>query len=179
MEDESIFTSKQSQKDVSYLNDLVIAVCINGEKLEKYEKVAIKQYGEDVLSNTKLFVEEVSLCLQRQIVTNTTKINLNYLGKKAGLSEETISKIIEHCEHQINIIPKEEGDEDNDAQAKYDGPNRFLNILSFIFPLLGWVLFFVLIFLFKKPTMAQSCAKWAFFGILISGVFLLILCALY
>ena len=99
MEEKSLLNS--IQQDVNdYLNNLAEAVCINGDALEKYEKVITKQYGEDVYNNMKLFVEEVQDYVKRKSFTNASKVNLGFLGKNAGLSESTIDKIIVHYENQ-------------------------------------------------------------------------------
>ena len=99
MEEKSLLNS--IQQDVNdYLNNFAEAVCINGDALEKYEKVITKQYGEEVYNNMKLFVEEVQEYVKRKSFTNTSKVNLGYLGKNAGLSESTIDKIIMHYENQ-------------------------------------------------------------------------------
>lgn len=48
-----------------------------------------------------------------------------------------------------------------------DKPSVALNILSFLFPIVGWVLYFAL----KKTEKAKSCAKWAWIGF-IAGIIL-------
>jgi hypothetical protein len=97
MEDESIL-NKNPQEVQDYLNELAIAVCIKGERLEKYEKMAIKRCGSESYANMKLFVEEVQRSAERGKFTNTSKVNLSYLGKNAGLSENIVNKIIQHFE---------------------------------------------------------------------------------
>jgi len=99
--DQSILNAnKQEVKD--YLNNLAEAVCINGDELEKYEKVVTKQYGEEVYNNMKMFVEEVQGYVKRKNFTNTSKVNLGYLGKNAGLSDGTIENIIMHFERKFS-----------------------------------------------------------------------------
>ena len=99
MEEKSIL-NQQEVKD--YLNNLAEAVCINGEALDKYEKVITKQYGDEVYNNMKMFVEEVQEYVKRKNFTNTSKVNLGYLGKKAGLSDGTIQNIIMHFERKFS-----------------------------------------------------------------------------
>lgn len=99
--DQSIFNANQ-QEVKDYLNNLAEAVCINGDALEKYEKVITKQYGEEVYNNMKLFVEEVQEYVKRKRFTNTSKVNLGYLGKNAGLSDGVIENIIMHYEHKFS-----------------------------------------------------------------------------
>ena len=99
--DQSILNAnKQEVKD--YLNNLAEAVCINGEALEKYEKVVTKQYGEETYNNMKMFVEEVQGYVKRKSFTNTSKVNLGYLGKNAGLSDGAIENIIMHYERKFS-----------------------------------------------------------------------------
>lgn len=99
--DQSILTVNQ-QEVWDYLNNLAEAVCINGDALEKYEKVVTKQYGEEVYNNMKMFVEEVRGKVKRKNFTNTSKVNLGYLGKNAGISDGTIEKIIMHYESKFS-----------------------------------------------------------------------------
>lgn len=99
MEEKTLLKSNQ-HKFNDYLNNLAEAVCINGDALEKYEKVITKQYGEEVYNNMKLFVEELHDYVKRKSFTHTSKVNLGFLGKNAGLSESTIHKIIVHYENQ-------------------------------------------------------------------------------
>lgn len=97
MQDESIL-NKNPQAVQDYLNELAIALCIKGERLEKYEKIAIKRCGSEAYANMMLFVEEVQRSVERGKFTNTSKVNLSYLGKNAGLSENIVNKIIQHFE---------------------------------------------------------------------------------
>lgn len=43
-----------------------------------------------------------------------------------------------------------------------DEPSTGLNIFSFLFPIIGWVLYFV--YRDKSPIKAKSCSKWAWIG---------------
>ena len=106
--DQSILSSNQ-QEVKDYLNNLAEAVCINGESLEKYEKVVTKQYGEEVYNNMKMFVEEVQGYVKRKSFTNTSKMNIGYLGKNAGLNEQTINSIIQHYEDQFDKQERSNG----------------------------------------------------------------------
>lgn len=199
MEDESIL-NRSTQETQTYLNDLAIAVCVNGDKLEKYEKMTTRQCGEEAFANMKLFVEEVQRSVECGKFTNTSKINLGYLGKNAGVSDETITMIVEKCEQRIKIDPQKEENEfwlncktlqdyktyldkypngtyRNSAQTKIDefevrvrslpkesdqneSPSIGLNIVSFLFPFVGWVLFFAL----QRSKKGKACAKWACLG---------------
>ena len=103
MEDQSIL-NRSTQETQTYLNDLAIAVCVNGDKLEKYEKVTTRQCGEEAFANMKLFVEEVQRSVEREKFTNTSKVNLSYLGKNAGLSESIVNKIIQHFEVEFGEV---------------------------------------------------------------------------
>lgn len=49
-----------------------------------------------------------------------------------------------------------------------DEPSIGLNILSFLFPLIGWVLYFV--YKDDKPVRAKSCSRWAWISFIISFV---------
>lgn len=99
--DQSILNANQ-QEVKEYLNNLAEAVCINGEALEKYEKVVTKQYGEETYNNMKMFVEEVQGYVKRKSFTNTSKVNLGYLGKNARLSDGAIENIIMHFERKFS-----------------------------------------------------------------------------
>ena len=47
-----------------------------------------------------------------------------------------------------------------------DKPSVGLNILSFLFPLVGWILYFAL----NKTEKAKSCSKWAWIGFVVGFV---------
>ena len=99
--DQSRLNSNQ-QEVKDYLDNLAEAVCINGDTMEKYEKVVTKQYGEEVYNNMKMFVEGVQGYVKRKNFTNTSKVNLGYLGKNAGLSDGAIQNIIMHFERKFS-----------------------------------------------------------------------------
>lgn len=99
--EKSVIKVNQQEAD-DYLNNLAEAVCINGEALEKYKKVITKQYGEELYNNMKMFVEEVQRYVKRKKFTNTSKVNLSYLGENAGLSESIIDKIVMHYDNKKN-----------------------------------------------------------------------------
>lgn len=48
------------------------------------------------------------------------------------------------------------------AANPQDTPNAGLNVLSFFFPLIGWILYFV--FKGETPKKAKSCSKFAWIG---------------
>ena len=106
MEDQSLL-NQNPQEVQNYLNELAIAVCVKGEQLEKYEKIIIKRFGKDLYVNMQQFAEELKHSVERGRFTNTSKINLDYLGKKAGISEETITRITAHYEGGLKEIPEE------------------------------------------------------------------------
>lgn len=98
--DKSILNSKRSQS-VSYLDDLAFAVCISSESLEKYKKIVEKQYGNDVY----VYMDQFSKALQQQVkhmqFTSTSLLNLKYIGKNAGMSENAIDMIIDYFNSKI------------------------------------------------------------------------------
>lgn len=98
--DKSIFNSKQNQGE-SYLDDLAFAVCVNGESLEKYKKIVEKQHGNDAYANMSQFVQTLRQQVERGQFTNTSLLNLKYLGKNAGMSEEAIDMIIDHFNSKV------------------------------------------------------------------------------
>lgn len=55
-----------------------------------------------------------------------------------------------------------------------DKPSVALNILSFLFPIVGWVLYFAL----KKTEKAKACSKWAWIGF-IAGIILNLILSKY
>ena len=101
MMEEQTILNPNNQADNDYLNNLAVAVCINGDKLDKYKKIVKKKYSKDVYNNLKQFVNELHGHLKRKKITNTSKVNLVYLGENAGLTEPTIDKIIRHVESKI------------------------------------------------------------------------------
>lgn len=108
--DQSIVKRNQ-QEDESYLDDLAFAVCVNGESLEKYKKIVEKQYGTDAYANMSQFVQTLQQQVERGQFTNTSLLNLKYLGKNAGMSEEAIDLIIDHFnlerKHENKVSVKE------------------------------------------------------------------------
>ena len=54
-----------------------------------------------------------------------------------------------------------------------DEPSTGLNILSFLFPLVGWILYFAL----NKSEKGKACAKWAWIGFAVGFIFNLIVVA--
>lgn len=61
-------------------------------------------------------------------------------------------------------------------QQEEDKPSGGLNALSFFFPLVGWIMYFV--FRKETPTKAKSCSKWAWIGFAVSFFFSIILALL-
>lgn len=98
--DKSILNSKQNRGD-SYLDDLAFAVCVNGESLEKYKKIVEKRYGNDAYANMERFVQTLRQQVERGQFTNSSLLNLKYLGKNAGMSEDAIDMIIEHFNSKV------------------------------------------------------------------------------
>lgn len=96
MEDQSILGKNTSHEDYAYLNDLVKAVCIDGESFDKYEKMVVKIFGDETSENLKHFIEELSRSAERKAFSNSLLISLGYLGKNAGLSQETLDTVIKH-----------------------------------------------------------------------------------
>lgn len=96
MEDQSILGKNTSHEDYAYLNDLVKAVCIDGESFDKYEKMVVKIFGDETSENLKHFIEELSRSAERKAFSNSSLISLGYLGKNAGLSQETLDTVIKH-----------------------------------------------------------------------------------
>lgn len=56
----------------------------------------------------------------------------------------------------------------NNLHQEEDQPSSGLNILSFIVPIAGWIMYFV--FKSKTPKKAKSCAKWAWIGFGVSVI---------
>lgn len=99
-EDESILNSKQNRGD-SYLDELAFAVCINGESIVKYKKIVEKQFGIDTYSNMEQFAHVLQQQVERGQFTNTSLLNLKYLGKNAGMSEVAVDMIIDHFNNKV------------------------------------------------------------------------------
>ena len=98
--DKSLFNSKNNQGE-SYLDDLAFAVCVNGESIVKYKKIVEKQYGNDAYANMSQFVQTLRQQIERGQFTNTSLLNLKYLGKNAGMSEEAVDMIIDHFNSKV------------------------------------------------------------------------------
>lgn len=96
MEDQSILGKNTPHEDYAYLNDLVKAVCIDGESFDKYEKMVVKIFGDEICENLKHFIEELSRSAERKGFSNSSLISLGYLGKNAGLSQKTLDAVIKH-----------------------------------------------------------------------------------
>lgn len=62
------------------------------------------------------------------------------------------------------------------VQKPTDHPDSGLNVLSFFFPYVGWVLYFV--FKDQTPLKAKSCAKWSWIGFAVAVVFTITIIAL-
>ena len=99
--DKSILSSKQNQGD-SYLDDLAFAICVNGESLEKYKKIVEKQFGNEAYANMEQFAHVLQQQVERGQFTNTSLLNLKYLGKNAGISEEAIDLIVNHFSSKVD-----------------------------------------------------------------------------
>lgn len=98
--DKTILNSKQIQGE-SFLNELAFEVCVNGDSLEKYKKIVEKRYGNDAYANMERFVQTLRQQVERGQFTNTSLLNLKYLGKNAGMSEEAIDIIIDHFNSKV------------------------------------------------------------------------------
>ena len=98
--DKSILNSKQ-KKDDSYLDELAFAVCVNGDSLEKYKKIVEKQYGNETYANMEQFAHVLQQQVERGQFTNTSLLNLKYLGKNVGISEEAIDLIVNHFSSKV------------------------------------------------------------------------------
>ena len=57
------------------------------------------------------------------------------------------------------------------------GPSAGLNIISFIWPLIGLILY--LVYIDKSPRRAKECGKWALIGWIASIVIAIIVCVIY
>lgn len=99
--DKSIFNSKNNQGE-SYLDELVFAICVNGESLNKYQKIVQKKLGAEVYANVEQFVKTFQQQVERKQFTNTSLLNLKYLGKNAGLSEEAVNLIVDNAKKQTD-----------------------------------------------------------------------------
>lgn len=98
--DKTILNSKQNQGE-SFLNELAFEVCVNGDSLEKYKKIVEKRYGNDTYANMSQFIQTLRQQVERGQFTNTSLLNLKYLGKNAGMSEEAIDMIIDHFNSKV------------------------------------------------------------------------------
>jgi outer membrane protein assembly factor BamD (BamD/ComL family) len=98
--DKTILNSKQNQGE-SFLNELAFEVCVNGDSLEKYKKIVEKRYGNDAYAIMERFVQTLRQQVERGQFTNTSLLNLKYLGKNAGMSEEAIDMIIDHFNSKV------------------------------------------------------------------------------
>lgn len=97
-------------------------------------------------------------------------------------------KYCQHCGNQLNDsdifcsscgAPFENNQQNNNPnqtydpyhvnQEKVDESKSGLNVLSFIFPIVGFILY--LVWKNEYPIKAKSCGKWAIIGFVVSLVF--------
>lgn len=98
--DKTLLNSKHNQGD-SYLDDLAFAVSVNGESLEKYKKIVEKKYGTDTYAGMEQFAMTLQQQVNRGQFTNTSLLNLKYVGKNAGLSEDAIDMITDYFDSKV------------------------------------------------------------------------------
>lgn len=101
MEDVSLI-KRQISQDQKYLNDLAKAVCIEGEEFDKYEKMVIKRFGGEKSENLKHFTSELLRSAERKSFSKSSIISLGYLGRNAGLSQETVDAIIKYQQDKFD-----------------------------------------------------------------------------
>jgi hypothetical protein len=56
-------------------------------------------------------------------------------------------------------------------EAVEDKASVWLNIVSFLFPIVGWILYFAI----KSPVKAKSCGKWGCIGFFVNFVLTLLI----
>lgn len=85
------------------------------------------------------------------------------------------ASICPYCGNAVSSVQPNMAYQQPNGANPDDVPSTGLNILSFIIPLAGWIMYFV-----KKdesPNLARSCSKWAWIGFGV-GVFINIISAL-
>lgn len=84
----------------------------------------------------------------------STKIaNCPNCGNMLNPSADSASDVGLHVQQPVNIDTSEH-------LKKNDRPSIGLNVVSFLFPIVGWILYFVV----KSTTKAKSYAKWGWIG---------------
>lgn len=91
-----------------------------------------------------------------------------------------ISSKFENCpncgekQDVLTVLPAVESGiapEQADQTAKKEKSSVILNIISFLFPIVGWILYFAL----KSPVKAKACARWAWIGLAVNLITYLLL----
>ena len=117
----------------------------------------------------------------KKIRTKYSNISYNQNNQQRVFSEQR-QKICRYCGSEIHnnaVIcvkcgcPTPEYQRQQQLQQKkYDTNSRGLNVLSFMFPLVGFILHFV--FKEEKPVRALGCLKWALISFFINVVIFII-----
>ena len=129
----------------------------------------VNQYLDDLENYDDIDVMEESIGVWHkatdypwaELIQKETGASINSSGEvKAGGSGGTYTP-----------SSNRDGDMDNDNSTRVEPESNFwLCIISFLFPLVGWILYFV----YNRDTRGQSYAKWAWIGFLVNVIILTI-----
>lgn len=99
--------------------------------------------------------------------------------KKCNTCGAMVSAKFDNCPNcnSIDFISNEESSKpnNNEDQSKSDPTiekaSIGLNIVSFLIPIVGWILYFAI----KSPVKAKSCGKWGCIGFFVNFVITLLI----
>lgn len=99
--------------------------------------------------------------------------------KKCNTCGAMVSSKLDNCPNcnSIDFISNEESSKpnNNEDQSKpnptIEKASIGLNIVSFLIPIVGWILYFAI----KSPVKAKSCGKWGCIGFFVNFVITLLI----
>lgn len=156
-----------------YLNALIPEVCIKGDVLSKYDRLLHKMdsdgsmYGE--CAKYIAYFDEIK---QKGQYESVDRELLHQMGETLHLTEETMGIIdaeLDQIAAKTRSFAKEESITYEAQSSSDDHPSVVATIVSFIFPIIGWILYFVL--RNKWPQKAKACSKAAWISVAINVAF--------
>lgn len=98
MKDKTIldYSNKDKTKNIEFINECAIEVCLNGDDISKYEKIITKAFPDEpeLYSKFKLFVDSVEEQKTKKEVSRTSMNNIAFLANEAHINETTLNGIL-------------------------------------------------------------------------------------
>ena len=154
-----------------YLNLLIREVCISGDSLEKYENL-LKKMSPAIYEQCLDFISFFNGVKQKGHREQGELESLHEKGRSLFLTDETICIIDSELNKTEGKPLPPEVDVEDIKSVTNDNLSVGLIIVSFAFPIVGWLLFFSL--RKKTPVRAKSCSKAAWIGIIVFFAVLLL-----